>query len=341
MSRVLALSALVTCVALGGCRPARPGQAVEECIPGETVIVGCAQTCGIGSCTGDPVLRFCDGTLGIEACRSSSDTTAFVEVDDSCSSACPRARVTCPISGSLAIVARPLFSSSSFTCDWEIEHRGILPPGGRAPETIACAPGAPIQIGCSLGCGIGECSGTAAIRTCDGTASVADCQSGAADSLRETSGSSGCGSGCPEYVLDCPPSGALTIVPRNTSSSGGADYVCDWDARPAPHRAGGTEVCSPGGRYFVGCAAGCMLGQCRGNGTIRVCDGNITPEACLALTDTTMVLASSSRSDCDGECPQAEVVCPGSGAVTIVSRSSYEDEGFGCDWAMRPAGIGE
>lgn len=326
--------------ALAGCRNGGTSAAIEECVPGETLVVGCAASCGIGRCEGDPVLRICDGALGLGGCGEAA-TGMFVDTDDSCSSLCPRTRVVCPASGSIAVLTRGI-GSGRYLCEWEAEHRGILPPGGRAGETISCTAGAPVEVGCSLACGVGECDGNASLRVCDGTVPVADCVMGSTVVLRETSSSSGCDTRCPQFVVTCPPSGSLTVVPRNTSFGGGSDdYWCEWQAVPAPNRAGATEVCSPGQRYFVGCAAGCGMGSCEGDGNIRACDGNVTPAACLAITDVSMTLGQSNRSSCDGDCPQLAVACPASGALTVVSFSSYEDEGFGCDWTMRPAGIGE
>jgi hypothetical protein len=152
---------LLALSALAGCRNGGVGTAIEECVPGETVIVGCAASCGIGRCEGDPVLRICDGALGVDGCREAADGM-FVDTDDSCSSLCPRARVVCPASGSIAVLTRAVFSGR-YVCEWEAEHRGILPPGGRAGETIACTAGAPVEVGCSLACGVGECDGNASI----------------------------------------------------------------------------------------------------------------------------------------------------------------------------------
>lgn len=326
----LALSLLLTTSCRGGGTQA----ALEECVPGETVIIGCAPNCGMGRCEGDPVIRICDGAIGLDGCREAA-MGMFVEVDDSCRSLCPRTRVTCPSSGSIAVLTRGL-GSDRYLCEWEAEHRGILPPGGRGPETISCAAGTPIEVGCSLDCGLGECEGRVSLRVCDGTVPAPDCTT----STTLSGSSSGCdSSSCPQNVVTCPPSGSLTVVPRNNSS--GSEFWCEWAAMPVPDRAAATEVCSPGQRYFVGCAAGCAMGSCEGDGMIRVCDGNVMPAACRAITDSTMTLGQTGSSSCDGGCPRLMVTCPASGAITVVPFPSSEDGGFGCDWTMRPAGLGE
>ena len=338
--RALLHSALPFAIALlvAGCRANLGAPAVEACEPGEVLVIGCAEGCGIGACEGDPVLRICDGSLGVSACGRAEGGMDYVEVDDTdCGRLCPRIRVTCPVSGSVVVSHRGL--GSRYVCDWEVEHRGVLPPGGRAPGLESCTPGTPVQVGCSLSCGLGECM-NASLRTCDGASGVDACASGTADVIRENTGSSSsCDFRCPEYVVSCPASGSLAVVPRPTSST--ADFVCEWVTRAAAHRPGATEICTPGTRVVVGCASGCGSGSCVGDGVLRVCDGNVTPEACLALTDTTMTLGQTTSSSCDSSCPQLQVVCPGSGAITVVSRSQYADEGFGCDWITRPAGLGE
>lgn len=336
---------LLALVAIAGCRPER-GVALEECVPGETLIVACAEGCGLGSCSGDPVLRVCDGALGTSACRASMDRSEYLEVDDtSCGGLCPRVRVTCPASGSVAITTR---GYANPRCDLDTDHLGIRPPGGRAAETISCTPGAPTEIGCALGCGLGECNGNVAIRVCDGTTPIDGCVAGSPLIIDENSSSAnGCDDDCPQLVVTCPASGSLTVVPRQTGGTA-ADFLCDWTARPAPHRSDATEVCSPGSRLIVGCAAACGIGSCAGDGSIRVCDGNTTPDACRALTSgATGIVGENARAFCSGDapygdCPQTEAVCPSSGAITVVSYPQYEeDEGFGCDWAVRAAGLGE
>ncbi|WP_157069650.1 hypothetical protein [Sandaracinus amylolyticus] len=321
-------------LALAGCKNTRPGTGVgeETCVPGETLIIGCAAECGIGSCEGFPNIRVCDGALGRDGCADATDTM-FVQIDgNSCggSTSCPRGRVACPPSGS--VIVAPFQSFGDWSCEWEVEHRGILPPGGRDGETITCNPGAIYVVGCAQLCGVGECEGSPTLRVCDGTLSVADCMSETSATLDSGTSFRSCG-GCPQRVVRCPESGRMTIAPRTVEGQ-----ICEWEAREAPHRADGTEVCSPGQRVVVGCASECGLGACEAETFLRICDGNSTPEQCRA--DGASYLAEDDDG-CDGVCPEVAVTCPGSGAITVTSRGWGEDDPFACDWSVRPAGIGE
>ncbi|MDQ3032459.1 MAG: hypothetical protein M3Y87_08595 [Myxococcota bacterium] len=328
-------------IAIAGCKGGGPGggdgTSTETCIPGETLILGCASACAIGSCAGSGSIRVCDGILDVTGCRGTTDTAAFVSVsgndcggDDSC----PRGRLVCPGSGSITIVPRPQSSFSEFTCEWELEHRGILPPGGRAGETVACSAGATYVVGCSQACGVGECEGSPQLRICDGTTPVAECAAGTSAQLE--SGTSFRSCSCRPRVVRCPASGRFTIAPVTDS-----DDICEWDLFQAPHREDGTEVCSPGQRVAVGCSEECGLGTCQAQSRLRVCDGNMTPEQCRAATTSSMWLAEGSPGACGGgDCPQATLTCPGSGAITVVTGTGANTV-YACDWAMRNAGIGE
>lgn len=306
-------------------------------MPGETLVLGCATSCGLGTCSGTGALRVCDAALlSANDCRNSTDSAAFLSfTSNDCGGgdSCPRGRFVCPASGTISIVPRATFGD--FRCDWVLEHRGILPPGGRAPETIDCAPGAPYVVGCAQRCGIGECSGSPELRICDGAASTGDCASGSAPQLQAATSFLSCG--CPRRVVACPASGRMTVAPVTSG-----EELCEWDAVRVPHRAGATEVCSPGQRLVVACAQGCGLGTCAGESFLRVCDGNMTPEQCLAASSSSMWLVEEGGASCDPECPEAALTCPGSGAITVVTRSAWgEDRPYGCDWAVRLAGLGE
>lgn len=350
MTRSTALLALAVLAFAPGCRQRTDGPATIRCAPGETVEIGCAAACGLGTCEGDATLRFCDGALSTGDCAHATDTTTFAQIDDSCGTLCPFGRVTCPASGAITVVPGAIGSGRA-VCNWASNELGVLPPGGRGPEIITCTAGTPMRIGCSDMCGIGHCnSGSARIRICDGTVTTSDCQSGplgnwvldVTDSSSSSSGSS-CDSRCPEAVVPCPASGMLTIAPSARGSS--ADYWCQWEAVEAPNRADGSVACAPGSRVVVGCAAGCHVGSCLGSGGLRVCDGGLTPADCAAAASTEALAQEFGSSTCDHNCPDAVVVCPASGALTVISRASFSTpsttEGFGCDWSTRPAGLGE
>jgi hypothetical protein len=156
---------------------------------------------------------------------------------------------------------------------------------------------------------------------------------------------SGCDSRCPEAVVPCPASGLITVAPSAISSSASSTFFCQWDAVEAAHREDGTVSCTPGTRIAVGCAAGCHVGACLGEGGIRVCDGGLTTAQCDASSGTNLAQVYG-RSSCDDQCPEAVLACPPSGAITVISRAAFgsasdPEQGFGCNWDVRPAGIGE
>lgn len=105
---------------LPGCAAERAADTVS-CSPGATLVVGCNQACGLGSCAGDPSLRVCDGDTPTAAC---TEGTRLIEVDDTpapCASSCPVAVLTCPASGRITVV--PITLSSISACDWGVEER--------------------------------------------------------------------------------------------------------------------------------------------------------------------------------------------------------------------------
>lgn len=326
----MVLSALA--LASAGCKNQRPGvgSAVEDCVPGETLIVGCAEECGLGRCEGFTRIRVCDGSVGRDGCAD-APAGMFLQIDgNSCGGgSCPRGRVSCPPSGSIVVAP---FGSFEWSCEWEVEHRGILPTGGRAGETFTCTPGAIFAIGCAQACGLGECEGRPSMRICDGTHSVSECNDDATPTLRAGTTFRSC-NGCPHRVVRCPESGRITVAPRTMG-----DAICEWEAYEAPHREDAIETCSPGQRIVVGCAAGCDLGACEASTFLRVCEGNTSPEQCRASGASYLVEDDDS---CDGACPQVTATCPGSGAITVVTRGWSDDGPYACDWAVRAAGIGE
>ncbi len=86
------------------------------CTPGTQTGAGCSQNCGIGSCSGDPMLRVCDAsepncTSGI-ALRSN---------DNRCGGVCPMAtEFLSPASGQLAVYAAAKTHGAPYECNLEI-----------------------------------------------------------------------------------------------------------------------------------------------------------------------------------------------------------------------------
>jgi len=69
----------------------------HTCTAGSMVRIGCGAGCGLGSCSGDPVMRICESG----AC-SGRDSLGFD--DDSCGSYCPVLTFTCPESGMYSVM---------------------------------------------------------------------------------------------------------------------------------------------------------------------------------------------------------------------------------------------
>lgn len=98
-------------------------EGTHTCTPGETLYVGCSPTCSLGTCTGDPFIRVCEG--GSEACEARH---AIATNDDSgCGGqrcrmtspggCCPRATVTCPASGTIDVYFGAYDPDNDATCD--------------------------------------------------------------------------------------------------------------------------------------------------------------------------------------------------------------------------------
>ncbi|MCP4449789.1 MAG: hypothetical protein GY811_31325 [Myxococcales bacterium] len=83
------------------------------CEPGTLTGAGCAQNCGLGSCTGDPMLRVCDG-----AEANCTSGVALGANDNRCGGACPMANdFLCPESGQLAVYSASIEHGQPYTCD--------------------------------------------------------------------------------------------------------------------------------------------------------------------------------------------------------------------------------
>ncbi len=104
-----------------------PGFIGLSCTPGELVTIGCGGCSGVGSCSGDPMVRVCEGT---EACRLS---TTIGLSDDSCS-LCPEAQFICPASGQYSTLLAPFSSGSSFTCELGIVNAPLPSADAGAPQ---------------------------------------------------------------------------------------------------------------------------------------------------------------------------------------------------------------
>lgn len=83
---------------------------VRACAPGTMVTVACGAGCGIGSCTGDAMIRLCRGTTDCTGAGSLGQN------DDSCGSLCPRAELVCPPEGRYTVLTTSYVDGSSYAC---------------------------------------------------------------------------------------------------------------------------------------------------------------------------------------------------------------------------------
>jgi hypothetical protein len=90
-------------------------EGLHTCTPGGTVRVACSTRCGLGSCTGDSILRACDVSAGL-AC------TGAVEIgsndDSGCGGGdlCSQMSFTCPASGRYNVFRGAYDSGLTATC---------------------------------------------------------------------------------------------------------------------------------------------------------------------------------------------------------------------------------
>lgn len=120
MKNLLTMGALLGLAAVSaGCNRQ---SGYETCTPGVTYLAGCSGTVG-ASCTGDPTLSVCEDSVTPEACESTTPRPPLLAFDDdSGPGLCPETMFVCPASGRVAINPEP-FSSSSYTCAWDIQPR--------------------------------------------------------------------------------------------------------------------------------------------------------------------------------------------------------------------------
>lgn len=86
-----------------------PGFEGASCTPGEDTVIGCGCSGG-GVCTGDPMIRVCEGS---GACLAAS---AIAEVDDACG-LCPETFFTCPASGTYTVLVASFGAGGWFQCE--------------------------------------------------------------------------------------------------------------------------------------------------------------------------------------------------------------------------------
>ncbi len=212
------------------------------CTPGEHVEVGCSAACGLGSCTGDPLLRICPGT------DSSCLRSAALSRSDGCNSPCPKSSFTCPPGGAYTVWTG---EDEPSTCDLQTTTEpapDLLAPcpgddsgegrdcGWTTASSHACNPGFEYWVGCNPGlCGLDVCPGDEAQHGLDAIACTGDpvlrvcpgdapCPASAALSLQNDN----CGSTCPAALFTCPPGGSYTVL--SASNRPWQESSCDVGA---------------------------------------------------------------------------------------------------------------
>ena len=85
------------------------------CSPGRTIRVGCSAGCGLGSCTGDSMIRVCDGgPCTFDRALASSDDGGCGSGGGVCSFI---DGVTCPASGQLFVLTASYGSGNAYSCN--------------------------------------------------------------------------------------------------------------------------------------------------------------------------------------------------------------------------------
>ena len=93
-----------------------------DCTPGAIVGVGCSSQCGLGSCTGDTMMRICDAARADGNCSYPAALDPSGSTDDFGGGSCPcDLSVDCPPSGQIAVYTAPRRVGEPFSCDLVFE----------------------------------------------------------------------------------------------------------------------------------------------------------------------------------------------------------------------------
>lgn len=94
-----------------------------ECTPGTQTGAACSQNCGMGSCTGDPMIRVCDASES-----NCSSGIALADNNNRCNGLCPLATgFLCPASGRLAVYTASAQHGQAYTCDVVVGAGPVTP----------------------------------------------------------------------------------------------------------------------------------------------------------------------------------------------------------------------
>lgn len=204
-------------------------------------------------------------------------------------------------------------------------------PRTRPGDVVSCTPGTMVEFGCSDDLGR-HCAGDPTLTVCDGSTIPDDCVTGAPTFI--ASDQNGGTDSCPVTGALCPASGRLTVQPSGPASDG---WVCAWTSRDTAlvDRPAATLSCTPGAMLAAGCD-GTIGDLCRGDPTIRVCEGAVTPAQCTSSTE----LTSDDDTGTD-RCPLADFTCPPSGSITVVpgGYGGASPAQWDCRWDVGVPGI--
>lgn len=210
------------------------------CTPGEPIAAGCAQGggCDLGSCTGDAVMRLCDGENA--GCTSAQ---ALGISDDACGGNCPLVNFVCPDSGEYTVLTGGNRPNGTYTCEVSTQLGHVRPNptadcvqnsrgvdrncGWQDVGSFVCEAGEPVALGCSAGdgCELGSCEGDTVLRVCDGHGN--HCLS----SERAATNDDSCNSLCSYIRLQCPDSGVFTVLDGAYRSEN--EYTCTLETMGA------------------------------------------------------------------------------------------------------------
>ncbi len=86
------------------------------CTPGAAAVARCGAACAASSCTGDPILRVCEGSAACAAREALGS-------DDDCGSGvyCPAASFTCPSGGEVTVLTGAYRAGGSYGCTVRVE----------------------------------------------------------------------------------------------------------------------------------------------------------------------------------------------------------------------------
>lgn len=121
MRSAFVVVSLVAALAAAGCSRSRSQSGSETCTPGRPITVACSEDCGIGACSGDPVLRVCEGSISVEDCLEAPTFLGQNDDDRVCATSglCSRVDTLCPSSGRVTVALRA-FGSGPYQCAWEL-----------------------------------------------------------------------------------------------------------------------------------------------------------------------------------------------------------------------------